>query len=143
MKKTKVCSQCKKRKKLSHFTKNKAKADGLATFCRECHAKYTRRHYAENKDYYCDKAKRNRDKYRATLAKFINEKKNKPCVDCGKVFPPCAMDFDHRRDKITEVSNMRRVGMSLDQVKAEIKKCDVVCANCHRIRTYKRLGGVV
>lgn len=66
--------------------------------------------------------------------------KNVPCMDCGGVFPPCVMDFDHR-DPSTKTKRFRSPGMmaartSLAEFEAEIAKCDLVCANCHRIRTH-------
>jgi hypothetical protein len=67
--------------------------------------------------------------------------KQKPCADCGGTFHPVAMDFDHvRGEKLNEVSTLLRTGSSLETLKAEIAKCDVVCSNCHRVRTFTRKG---
>lgn len=54
------------------------------------------------------------------------------------------MDFDHVnvRDKIKEVAYMVTRNWSLVKIKAEVKKCEVVCANCHRIRTYGKLAEI-
>ena len=59
-----------------------------------------------------------------------------PCVDCGEA-DPTTLEFDHRKgvDKVMCVSDMRRRRLSLDRIKAEIAKCDVRCANCHRRKT--------
>jgi hypothetical protein len=65
---------------------------------------------------------------------MIDEFKIKPCVDCELCFPPVAMDLDHvRGEKILEISNMGHYPRW--KVIKELEKCDVVCANCHRIRT--------
>lgn len=65
--------------------------------------------------------------------------KQGPCMDCGGTFPPEAMDFDHTSDdKIDGVSEMIKQGRPLAVIEAEIEKCDLVCANCHRIRTHTR-----
>ena len=68
---------------------------------------------------------------------WLNELKAEPCVDCGDVFPPECMDFDHVRGQklfgIGLMGTRRR-----DVVLAEIAKCELVCANCHRIRTRQR-----
>ena len=62
--------------------------------------------------------------------------KNVPCADCGGRFPPVCMDFDHvRGQKLFLVCKPTTVGPGLDE---EIKKCDIVCSNCHRIRTHQR-----
>lgn len=65
----------------------------------------------------------------------------RPCEDCG-MDDLRVLDFDHRPDeeKLTEVSKMIRQGHSIAAIDAEIAKCDVVCANCHRIRTAGRDG---
>jgi len=70
------------------------------------------------------------------------ERKSVPCGDCGHRFPPYVMDFDHVRGaKVSDVSAMARDGRPYEVVLAEIEKCDVVCANCHRIRTHDREVG--
>jgi hypothetical protein len=48
------------------------------------------------------------------------------------------MDFDHIGPKTAEVSSMVRT-LSTERLLAEVRKCEVVCANCHRVRTYLRL----
>lgn len=68
----------------------------------------------------------------------IDGLKSKPCLDCGNVFPPCAMDFDHVRGE--KKFNISKSGLwKWKYVLEEIEKCDLVCSNCHRIRTLKRL----
>lgn len=76
----------------------------------------------------------NRDRYQRNV-EFVRSQKTGPCADCGIVYPHYVMDFDHRGDKRRIISNMTRY--SLESIKAEIAKCDLVCANCHRIRTFK------
>lgn len=63
--------------------------------------------------------------------------KSVPCADCGNRYPPCVMDFDHRdpRRKLHSVANLAKLG-SEEKLLSEVEGCDVVCANCHRIRTY-------
>ena len=68
----------------------------------------------------------------------LDEMKSGPCSDCGVTFPPECMDFDHLNgDKIESVSNLLR-DRGIKAARAESAKCDLVCANCHRIRTRKR-----
>lgn len=99
-----------------------------------------KKHYEANKQYYIDKARRNnelvRDKIRAA--------KDKPCLDCGIKYPYFVMDFDHRpeEEKSFDVANSQmKKGWS--KIEAEIAKCDVVCSNCHRLRTHSRLSAPV
>lgn len=68
---------------------------------------------------------------------FIDELKSKPCSDCGKTFPPVCMDFDHARgEKLFLIS--KGWGRSFESLLLELEKCDLVCSNCHRIRTSAR-----
>jgi hypothetical protein len=72
---------------------------------------------------------------------WLAAEKDKPCEDCGQRFPPECMDHDHKDPSTKEfnVSYGAMAGFSLDRVKAEILKCRLVCANCHRIRTFAQL----
>ena len=75
---------------------------------------------------------------RARLVKiFISEYKVKRgCCDCGYNKHHSALDFDHIiGNKELNVSHSK----SVNQAIKEIEKCEVVCSNCHRIRTYNRL----
>jgi hypothetical protein len=62
-----------------------------------------------------------------------------PCSDCGERYPPCAMDFDHRDPSTKRAAVTRMIGRAGTQrLLDEIAKCDIVCANCHRLRTLRR-----
>jgi len=74
---------------------------------------------------------------------WINSLKTKPCVDCGVQYPPYVMDFDHLPNQIKEFGISDALGykkVSRVRVLAEIAKCELVCSNCHRIRSFKRKG---
>jgi len=67
----------------------------------------------------------------------INLLKAAPCVDCGCTYPSEAMDFDHvRGTKAFTIGSYST--RNWDVVLAEVAKCDLVCANCHRVRTKQR-----
>ena len=70
-------------------------------------------------------------------------KEGRPCSDCGAIYHPAAMHWDHRPGtaKVTEVSHLVRRASRGAALK-EIRKCDLVCANCHAVRTYERQRGV-
>ena len=98
-----------------------------------------RAHYQANKEKYRVK----RAKYESRLRAVILAAKDKPCVDCGGTWPPCVMELDHREEEVKRFNvgdwkRLRCVGES--GLRAEIAKCEVVCANCHRIRTFRRRG---
>ena len=80
-----------------------------------------------------DKANlRNKD-IKNFLAKY---KMESGCIDCGYKGHHSALDFDH-------ITGRKDINVcftkSISQAKKEIEKCEVVCSNCHRIRTYNRL----
>jgi hypothetical protein len=65
-------------------------------------------------------------------------KLDRGCADCGIRSPhPEIYDFDHVGEKSASVSTLMTKG-TWEQFVAEIEKCEVVCANCHRIRTRRR-----
>jgi hypothetical protein len=85
--------------------------------------------------------KRHREKINARNKALILEAKNHPCVDCGQRYPVAVMEFDHVPERGPKLSNIAGPGYkTVSRVLAEIAKCDVVCANCHRIRTEERRG---
>lgn len=78
---------------------------------------------------------------RALVSKLKSEN---PCVDCGGFFHFSAMDYDHvRGDKVVNVALMIGVPTySIKDILNEIEKCELVCSNCHRVRTYNRRYGL-
>lgn len=77
------------------------------------------------------------------LKAWMIELKSKPCTDCGHKFPVCCMDFDHREPakKKFNVGSMFAHHYARELIELEIRKCDLVCANCHRIRTRDQKQG--
>lgn len=133
-----------------HKRKNRL---GIKSWCKSCRGTERANIYANNKDKeleYCKQYKiNNPDKRRASANKFaaknyilfrnlLNDIKNVPCFDCKKMFLSCAMDFDHRDPsiKLFNISEMQSSGKLA--IMKEVSKCDVVCANCHRIRGHNR-----
>lgn len=80
-------------------------------------------------------------RYRAEVTKkrnkaIINEAKNRPCAQCQQSFPVVCMDFHHRDPSTKSFSIGQAMNRSARQLREEIAKCDVLCANCHRIAEY-------
>lgn len=74
----------------------------------------------------------------ATRMKVLAYLKEHPCVDCGEN-DPIVLEFDHVRDKLLPVSVLVNNRVSWDMIMAEIEKCEVRCANCHRRKTTREL----
>jgi hypothetical protein len=96
--------------------------------------------------YRCYKRKRSSTpgtrEHRAGRHVIAAAKKGKPCADCGGTFPPCVMDFDHVPERGPKLFNLGNADYGVKAVSEEMAKCDIVCANCHRIRTWNRKHGL-
>ncbi len=110
--------------------------------CKPCRRAYEAARHKANPQEGRDKFKRHKKKKnqatREYLWKLLNES---PCVDCGLI-DPVVMEFDHRPDEQKLYNIGAMVGNTYSQATllAEIAKCDIVCANCHRHRTNSRSG---
>lgn len=77
-------------------------------------------------------------RFRAKIDDIVYAAKDVPCKDCEQRFPLCAMQFDHvRGEKTADIAVLRSRG-NRQKIAEEIAKCDVICANCHAIRTCQR-----
>jgi hypothetical protein len=134
------CSRCKEAKPLEDFTP-KGSRGGRDSYCRPCRREYGREHYAANKQRYIDQTRVRNDTYfRDRVAFLIEYFKAHPCTDCGEA-DPVVLDFDHLRDKEFEIASGIHY-RAWKKVLAEMEKCEVVCANCHRRRTARRRGAL-
>ena len=122
---TRVCGRCKVEQPLDQFyIESEARAEvrygkKRKQPCRSCNQRYQAERRAP----------------RQAIADKI--KMDAGCMDCG-LRPEYAqvLEFDHRpdEDKLFHISD-RMVSGTVEDLLAEIAKCDVVCANCHRVRT--------
>lgn len=111
------------------------------SYCRSCKAKYQRAWYAENRAQHIAAVNARRERVAEANRAYLRQLKEQPCADCGRSYPPHVMDFDHVRGvKRWNVSESVR-HVSSEALAEEVAKCDVVCANCHRLRTYGRGEG--
>ncbi|HET9682065.1 MAG TPA: hypothetical protein VFP19_08505 [Candidatus Limnocylindrales bacterium] len=111
--------------------------------CANCHRLRSRRQHRERLASRPSTARgariaeqRERWRYHADI---LDQLRSVPCADCGRSYAQCAMDFDHR-DPSQKVNGVTRMisNASLERILAEAAKCDIVCANCHRLRTFRR-----
>lgn len=105
---------------------------------KEKQREYARRHYEVNREKMKTRAVESKKKQVQLLRDYVTRyKEERPCVDCDKSYPHYVMDLDHcNGKKITNVSTAIYRGWSLERLKQEIAKCEIRCANCHRIKTY-------
>lgn len=129
---------CKEEKPLYEFNKNSSKTDGYQTFCRQCSNRQSKYYYEKNKTKHKEVvAKRRRQVITENHSKMLEFLATKACVDCG-TRDTRVLEFDHIRDKKKNVSILLHTAYSWDTILEEIGKCEIVCANCHRIRTLER-----
>lgn len=127
------CFTCKMNKIDSEFPW-KNREDGVRSgMCKGCHRTYSREHYLRNKDSYRRKATKHRTELLAKNRQLISDHlSSHPCVDCGET-DIVVLDFDHIAGKSFSIG--RSYGKVTTAVlSAEIAKCEVRCANCHRRR---------
>lgn len=81
------------------------------------------------------------DRHKQAHHDWMDSLKNGPCTDCGEKYPPYVMEWDHlpQFEKVMGLGLMRVRRLGREKVLAEIAKCELVCSNCHAIRTYNRL----
>ena len=134
------CTGCRATKPLTDFNW-KSKAHGIRQVrCRTCTSAQIRSHYQRNRDYYIAKARaRNVAVYYEQRDRVLEYLAAHPCVDCGEADIVC-LEFDHvRGEKRGDIAHM--LGDHCWQViAAELQKCDVRCANCHRRKTAQQRG---
>lgn len=134
----KKCIKCKKVKNLEDFALNKTRSDGRHNQCKKCKNQYNKDNYLKNKSKIIDSNKRRKEKVKQFI---IDYKKGKKCVDCGIEYASYVMDFDHvRGKKLFSIGHSAFHCCSIEKIKKEIKKCEIRCANCHRIRTHSSIG---
>ena len=131
---TKVCARCGETKPLSDYHKS---STGQYTYCRDCRNEYDRRYYRERGRL----ARLARGRAQLVVARrwMADIKTGVPCVDCGETFPIYVMHWDHlpQYEKTSDISDMVNA-RTREAVLEELKKCELVCANCHVMRTVNR-----
>jgi hypothetical protein len=128
----KTCRTCNIKKPLEEFPKHKNAKDGHIHQCKSCRKQYDREYFAKFG------AGKKPNPYYQKLKSWYKDLKSGPCTDCDGVFDPVCMHWDHKpgfeRNGGTTIQQLYRAGRK-DQILEEIQKCELVCANCHALRT--------
>ena len=139
--KMKVCRTCGEDKPYSEYHKDLQNKVGYKYQCKLCTSAY-------KKDYMGRPGKREQHRQNSADARQRNKEflidvlnASEGCMDCGNT-DVRVLEWDHRdpAQKVHNVSYLVSKGHPIVQVQAEMDKCDLVCANCHRIRTAEQFG---
>ncbi len=134
----KVCSKCKVPKEDDEFSLDKKKKDGRSYMCKECHKEYMESYYRKKKDKWKNVKQDKKKRVEENKDKLLSLLQTSSCKDCGNS-DSRVLEFDHLYSKRLGVPMLVKHGYSWETIKKEIDKCEIVCSNCHRIRTFERL----
>mgnify|MGYP003382071264 CR=1 FL=1 len=133
-----VCNRCLKEKNDEEFNWRWKEMGLRQRTCRECQKIQKNDWYARNADNHKANVNDNKSRTKNDARNFLyNYFSNHPCVVCGET-DIRVLEFDHVRGrKRAPIATLLKGGYSISVIMAEIEKCEVVCANCHKKRTYK------
>lgn len=128
----KKCNACTQIKSLESFHK---RGRGYQSVCKVCRKEIDSGIYQNNPQ---KRLSYNVARYRETM-EWMRTLKSKPCTDCGHIFNSVAMQWDHiASDKTINIADAIKKGWSKKRILIEVGKCELVCANCHAVRTWNR-----
>lgn len=132
------CGRCHQRLPSAAFAHY---GSGYQSYCRACKKEYDAAWYRTNRAKRRAKVRADRKAHTAWLDSL---KEGKPCADCGRIYPPYVMEWDHLPGtvKALVIADTRRAAHGKSRILAELAKCELVCANCHRERTFRRRESV-
>lgn len=124
----KTCSKCKENKPYDQFQKNKGQRDGYSCQCKSCLNAYNKFRYDSDESgrkEYLDK------RWRSNMALTQRFKRYCGCKICGER-DHIVLDLHHLDPSVKEKEVGRLFGCTRNKLKEEIRKCVVLCSNCHR-----------
>ena len=133
------CNKCKIEFSKSNFFKNKSKKSGFSNYCKSCSTKAVKLWRNDNPEKRKKASLKNSKKIRLKAKSFVLRYLSFcKCLDCG-ISDSRVLEFDHIKGiKKNHVSKLISGNRTIKVIKEEIRKCEIVCCNCHRIRTFKR-----
>lgn len=132
----KFCTKCSTLKPKTDFYKSASKPDGFQVRCKSCNRKGNVTSYA-NSEVRRAKVKETRtNKKKANKCLVDRYKRMCKCKHCGEA-DPIVLDLHHIDPKGKDANPSTLLGGSLDILREEIRKCMVLCSNCHRREHHK------
>ena len=109
-----VCSRCGQDKPTADFYFRRTE-NRHHPYCRPCHNEYTQERFKRRKE---------------QAIAYLGGR----CADCGGAFHPSVFEFHHRDPSRKDLTGNQIKRSAWPRVRSELDKCDLLCANCHRIR---------
>jgi hypothetical protein len=144
-----ICSRCSQLRPLEDFAPKYRELPQPSSYCRSCQSAYHKEWYRRNRERQIARARANRartEPYPERTIVRLDARRRRwlyllghPCVDCGER-DPLLLEFDHRAQKRAGIMELMRKHATWAEILAEIEKCDVRCANCHRRKTARTRG---
>lgn len=125
----KKCTRCLIEKEDQEFAKRNSDGSKRSSECKICHRQIRKAYYEANKQLEISRVKANKEEY---LSWFQSLKKTLCCEICGEKHI-ATLQFHHLDPKVKDfsISEASRRGLAKTKILDEIKKCQVLCANCH------------
>jgi len=137
---TRICSKCGLPKDIEEFPLRNRFTQRRQSYCKDCKSDMGKNWYERNKDYQIANARKHSTEYRDSIREYLhNYLLNHPCVSCGET-DPVVLEFHHLHSKDMAISEMVTRVTSIERLEEELKKTEVLCANCHRRLTAKERG---
>ncbi len=130
----KLCTACDTPKLLKFFNKSLSRLERRRSHCKSCERQQATAYYRLNPRLYSDRARAfNKKKYQQRKAEMNAIRQRDGCLFCGEK-TLCVLDFHHIKGRSKHGGKVmaRAANCSDKQFKKELKRCVVVCANCHR-----------
>lgn len=141
-----ICTVCKASKPEQDFFYRNKRAEKLHSQCKACYVIKRRAiwhdHYHKYGSKYRERAVERNKKIKDNLRKILLEYlSDKSCQKCG-ISDPRVLEFDHLDSSTKSFGIARAIGdtISWEKILLEIEKCQILCANCHKIRTAEQKG---
>ncbi len=135
------CGKCGEHKLSEEFAWRDRALGRRNSYCYPCQRAFCKAHYAANKVEHNRHRYINQRRYYHRNREFIADYLlSHPCVDCAEA-DPVVLEFDHvKGEKEFDISSMVLRAYAIHRIQAELLKCEVRCANCHRRKTAKQFN---
>ena len=137
----KECPRCRLTKPIAKFGSRRGESAAQA-YCRLCNMEYQKQYYVDNRTTALKKAGDRKIRQRKILTNFLTTYlKDNHCVNCGND-NIVVLEFDHLDPSLKSfsISDAISNGTSLTRLMKELRKCQVLCRNCHGIKTQQDQG---